>query len=74
LKPLPNHLVLEPHHSKILINKTKAVLTNDFKLVKVIGKGGFSKVFMGNYYFFYINLVRKKDTGFIYAMKVMKKD
>jgi hypothetical protein len=47
LKPLPNNMVIEPHYSKILINKTKAVLTNDFKLVKVIGKGGFSKVFMG---------------------------
>lgn len=40
-------MTLEPHHSKILIKKTKAVLTNDFKLMKVIGKGGFSKVFMG---------------------------
>lgn len=48
LKPLPNNLLLEPHYSKILINKTKAVLTNDFKLLKVIGKGGFSKVYMGN--------------------------
>jgi hypothetical protein len=54
LKPLPSNMVVEPHYSKILINKTKAVLTNDFKLVKVIGKGGFSKVFMGkNSLFFY---------------------
>ena len=48
-------------------------------MLKVIGKGGFSKVYMGK-----INthththilthiIVRKKDTGFIYAMKVMKK-
>lgn len=72
-------------------------MTNDFKLLKVIGKGGFSKVYMGKYifmhYFFYLLrhqifiilkfitlltlcyfIVRKKDTGFIYAMKVMKKD
>lgn len=73
MKPLPNHLVLEPYHSKILLKKTKAVLTNDFKLVKVIGKGGFSKVFMGNCFFSHL-AVRKKDTGFIYAMKVVKKD
>ena len=36
---------------------------NDFQLLKVIGKGGFSKVF----------LVRKKDTGLLFAMKVMQK-
>mmetsp|Transcript_5819 Transcript_5819/g.6472 ORF Transcript_5819/g.6472 Transcript_5819/m.6472 type:complete len:743 (+) Transcript_5819:305-2533(+) len=34
-----------------------------FKKLKVIGKGGFSKVY----------LVRKKDTGKMYAMKVIKK-
>lgn len=36
---------------------------NDFQLLKVIGKGGFSKVF----------LVRKKDSGLLFAMKVMEK-
>jgi serum/glucocorticoid-regulated kinase 2 len=36
---------------------------DDFDLVKVIGKGGFSKVFQ----------VRKKDTGKIYAMKTLSK-
>ena len=65
-------------------------MTNDFKLLKVIGKGGFSKVYMGKSFkllfywglFEFLNklpnkqrfIVRKKDTGFIYAMKVMKKD
>ena len=39
------------------------VCVNDFELLKVIGKGGFSKVYM----------VRKKDTGFLFGMKVMKK-
>lgn len=44
-------------------------------MLKVIGKGGFSKVFMGKQRFFNnIFIVRKKDTGLIYAMKVMKKD
>ena len=47
IKPLPNNLVLEPYYTKILVNKNKAVMTNDFRLLKVIGKGGFSKVFMG---------------------------
>ena len=37
---------------------------NDFTLLKVVGKGSFGKVLQ----------VRKKDTGRIYAMKVMKKE
>ena len=36
---------------------------DDFEMVKVIGKGGFSKVF----------LVRKKDNGMLYAMKCINK-
>ena len=44
-------------------------------MIKVIGKGGFSKVYMGNLSkLLIIEIVRKKDTGLIYAMKVMKKD
>jgi serine/threonine protein kinase len=35
----------------------------DFELLSVIGRGGFAKVFQ----------VRKRDTGKIYAMKVLKK-
>jgi hypothetical protein len=47
---LPKTLSLEPHYARIIANKPKAVITNDFKLLKVIGRGGFSKVFMGMYY------------------------
>ena len=47
LKPLPNNLMLEAHYTKILKNKAKVVQSNDFELLKVIGKGGFSKVYMG---------------------------
>ena len=36
---------------------------DDFKIVKVIGRGTFGKVFM----------VKKKDTMQVYAMKVLKK-
>ena len=36
---------------------------NDFQQLKVIGRGGFSKVL----------LVRKKDSGLLFAMKVMSK-
>lgn len=39
------------------------ISTEDFKIMKVIGRGTFGKVFM----------VKKKDTGVIYAMKVLKK-
>lgn len=37
---------------------------DDFQLLKVVGKGSFGKVMQ----------VRKKDTGAIYAMKVLKKE
>lgn len=37
---------------------------DDFELLKVVGKGSFGKVFQ----------VRKRDTGQIYAMKVLKKE
>lgn len=46
--------MLEPYYTKIIVNKNKAVMTNDFKLLKVIGKGGFSKVYMGKY--LYVNV------------------
>jgi hypothetical protein len=42
---------------------TKAVGLRDFMLLKVVGKGSFGKVMQ----------VRKKDTGRIYAMKVLHK-
>jgi len=37
---------------------------DDFKITKVLGRGGFGKVFQ----------VLKKDTKEVYAMKVLKKD
>ena len=48
---------------EIIPNKSKHVCVSDFELLKVIGRGGFSKVF----------LVRKKDSGLLFAMKVMSK-
>ena len=42
----------------------KKIALNDFQLLKVIGRGSFGKVY----------LVRKKDTGLPYAMKILKKD
>ncbi|KAJ3341294.1 hypothetical protein HDU93_005264 [Gonapodya sp. JEL0774] len=41
----------------------KAIGIDDFELLKVIGKGSFGKVMQ----------VRKKDTGRIYAMKIIRK-
>jgi hypothetical protein len=43
--------------------KIQHLTVNDFELLKVIGKGSFGKVMQ----------VRKKDSGKIYAMKVLKK-
>lgn len=42
----------------------KKVSLDDFVQIKVVGRGGFGKVL----------LVKKKDTGKVYAMKVLKKD
>ena len=41
-----------------------SLVPDDFELLKVVGKGSFGKVFQ----------VRKKDSGKIYAMKVLKKE
>lgn len=47
-----------------LPGQTEPITQNDFNILKVIGKGSFGKVL----------LVSKKDTGHLYAMKVLKKD
>jgi len=44
--------------------KHKGISKDDFEMVKVIGRGGFGKVYM----------VRKRSNGKIYAMKVLSKD
>lgn len=43
---------------------SKDVNINHFKICKVIGRGSFGKVFM----------VQKKDSGEIFAMKVLRKE
>ena len=47
----------------LALNKKKEISVSDFELIKVIGRGGFSRVL----------LARKKDTGRLYAMKILKK-
>ena len=42
----------------------REVTIKDFEQIKVIGRGGFSKVV----------LARKIDTGRLYAIKILKKD
>ncbi|KAI8900259.1 kinase-like domain-containing protein [Globomyces pollinis-pini] len=44
-------------------SKPKKMVVEDFELLKVIGKGSFGKVMQ----------VKKKDTGRVYAMKIIKK-
>ena len=43
--------------------KTGSVNKNDFETISVIGKGSYGKVV----------LVKKKDSGMLYAMKILKK-
>ncbi|KAF2074894.1 hypothetical protein CYY_003813 [Polysphondylium violaceum] len=45
-------------------NSNKKVTVNDFVFLRMIGKGAFGQV----------NLVKKIDTGRLYAMKIIKKD
>lgn len=47
-----------------LLKPGTKISKNDFTILKVIGRGSFGKVY----------LVRKKDTGVPYAMKILKKD
>eukprot|EP00457_Paulinella_chromatophora_P008681 gb/GEZN01008722.1/.p1 GENE.gb/GEZN01008722.1/~~gb/GEZN01008722.1/.p1 ORF type:complete len:413 (+),score=72.53 gb/GEZN01008722.1/:56-1294(+) len=59
----------EKANSSIAMTSTGAkfntkLTKDDFELLKVVGKGSFGKVMQ----------VRKKDTGEIYAMKVLKKE
>ena len=44
-------------------SKKKKLTIDDFELLKVVGKGSYGKVLV----------VRKKDTGHVYAMKVLTK-
>ncbi|KFY50494.1 hypothetical protein V495_00210 [Pseudogymnoascus sp. VKM F-4514 (FW-929)] len=44
-------------------NRQRALTTDDFELLKVVGKGSFGKVMM----------VKKKDTSRIYALKTIRK-
>lgn len=63
LAPIQDGEVLITVFAKIAANKRKSITSGDFELVKVIGRGGFSRVL----------LARKKDTGRLYAMKILKK-
>ena len=47
-----------------LLDPNKKISKEDFYILKVIGRGSFGKVY----------LVRKKDSGIPYAMKILKKD
>jgi len=50
-------------HTENLMAPGKKISINDFQLISVIGRGSFGKVY----------LVRKKDSGLPFAMKILKK-
>ncbi len=67
-KPLLNETitgdsVLNPSNASPILHRDKKIGLDEFKIEKVVGRGSFGKVYM----------VTKKDTGEIYAMKVLKK-
>ena len=63
LHPIQDGEVLVAYFAKICPKKKRHIAVADFELLKVIGRGGFSRVI----------LCRKKDTGRLYAMKILKK-
>jgi serine/threonine protein kinase len=52
------------HLAENILSPASKISKDDFKVIKVIGRGTFGKVF----------LVKKKDNDKIYAMKVLKKE
>ena len=53
-----------PYHTEFTAKqRTREIESEDFEQIKVIGRGGFSRVV----------LARKKDSGRLYAVKIMKK-
>jgi len=50
--------------SENLLDSKAKISKDDFRIIKVIGRGTFGKVFM----------VKKKDDSIVYAMKVLKKE
>jgi hypothetical protein len=73
LNRLPNELELMPYFMSIskkqkeflksILTETCKVSEKDFEFLKVIGRGGYSKVVCA----------RKKDSGRLYAIKIMNK-
>ena len=61
IKPLPDGLFLLAHLQKQ--SGDKEVGISSFEQLKIIGRGGFSRVVLS----------RKKDTGMLYAMKILNK-
>ena len=72
---LKNHEILYAFTSSpdLPLKAMSAAQKNDFIKLKELGSGGFSKVYKG-VTLFNIIIVRRKDTGRLYAMKSIKKN
>ena len=62
-----NSEAMMQEYDNLVVERQKAqggsVTKNDFEMISIIGKGSYGKV----------SLVKKKDTGQLYALKVLKK-
>jgi serine/threonine protein kinase len=67
LSPIKDKTLFTVHFSKIISApsniKKRKIGPEDFKFLKVIGKGSYS----------FVTIARKKDSGRLYAIKIMKK-
>lgn len=74
---LLNGTVLKPFYKQKKTTDETKISLDDFVIETKLGNGSFANVYLGNFHICFaclqIYVVRKKDTGMLYALKQMKK-